>query len=64
MRINRSDVRKMLAEGAALASKREGVRVLVRPADLNGEALAAWRAQYLDVPTNAELTVIIHRFTE
>ncbi|MGE4048989.1 MAG: hypothetical protein AB7F35_29360 [Acetobacteraceae bacterium] len=64
MRISRSDIRKMLAEGATLASKREGCRVLIRDADLSGEALAEWRAQYLDVPTSAELTVIIHRFTE
>jgi len=44
------------------ASRRNGVRVLVRSVDLDGEALAAWEAEYLDVPHDAALTVIVRHF--
>ena len=46
------------------ASQRSGVRVLVRPADLDGVALAAWEAEYLHVPHDAAMTVIIRLFGE
>ena len=46
------------------ASQRSGVRVLVRPAGLDGEALAAWEAEYLHVPNDAALTVIIWQFDD
>lgn len=44
------------------ASERSGVRVLTRPADLEGEALAEWEARYLRVPHCMALTVIIRQF--
>lgn len=46
------------------ASQRSGVRVLIRPADLDGDALAAWEAEYRDVPHDAAMTVIIRLFGE
>ena len=45
-------------------SQRSGVRVLVRPADLDGVALAAWAAEYRDVPHDAAVTVVIRLFGE
>ena len=45
-------------------SQRSGVRVLVRPADLDGDALAAWESEYLHVPHDAAMTVIIRLFGE
>ena len=45
-------------------SRKSGVRVLVRPADLDGVALAAWEAEYRDVPHDAAMTVIIRLFEE
>ena len=45
-------------------SQRSGVRVLVRPADLDGVALAAWEAECLHVPHDAALTVVIRLFGE
>ena len=45
-------------------SRKSGVRVLVRPADLDGDALAAWRAEYRDVPHDAAVTVVIRLFGE
>ena len=46
------------------ARGRSGVRVLVRPAGLDGEALAAWEAEGLDVPHDAAMTVIIRTFAD
>ena len=45
-------------------SRKSGVRVLVRPADLDGVALAAWGAEYRDFPHDAAFTVIIRLFGE
>jgi hypothetical protein len=45
-------------------SRQSGVRVLVRPADLDGVALAAWEAEHRDVPHDAAMTVIIRLFGE
>ena len=45
-------------------SRKSGVRVLVRPADLDGVALAAWEAEGLDVPHDAAMTVIIRTFAD
>ncbi len=44
------------------ASRQSGVRVLVRPADLDGDALAAWEAEYREVPHDAAMTVVIRQF--
>ena len=46
------------------AGRQRGVRVLVRPAGLGGDALAAWEAEYLDVPHDASMTVIIRTFAD
>ena len=46
------------------ARERSGVRALIRPAGLDGEALAAWEAEYLHVPHDAALTVIIRTFAD
>ena len=45
-------------------SRKSGVRVLIRPADLDGDALAAWEAEYLHVPDDAAATVVIRLFGE
>ena len=45
-------------------SRKNGVRVLIRPAGLDGVALAAWGAEYRDVPHDAAVTVIIRLFGE
>lgn len=44
------------------ATAHTAVRVLSRPADMAGDALAVWEAEHLNVPHAAAMTVIILRF--